>query len=91
VVSKGLLERWDRKRFVRFVPCPTGLQSIWFADGKGGMVSGVPAFRALLPFLPMGKILALFFLLPGMNRLAVCIYRIIAKNRYRWFGAAEKE
>jgi predicted DCC family thiol-disulfide oxidoreductase YuxK len=104
VASKKMLQYWDKKKRIQFVPASyltemvflTGRLVIsspgttWPGRSPEAQESGVMAFRALLPFLPMGKILALFFLLPGMHNVAVFIYRIIAKNRYRWFGAVEE-
>lgn len=91
VTSKRLLQQWDTKQSIRFTPAPTKISEIWFVNSNGVAVSGVVALRALLPFLPMGKMIAFLFLLPGVNRFAVWVYRILAKNRYRWFGSISKK
>ena len=91
VASKRLLQRWDTKRCLCFVGRQDFVgNEMWFFDGNGVSVSGVAAFYALLPFLPMGKVISFLFRLPGINRLAVWIYQILAKNRYRWFGKISK-
>ncbi len=105
VSSKRWMERWDIKQRIRFIPfqndearrwvsdiAPTGcLDAMRFMDHRGAVSSGVDAFRGMLPYLPMGRVIALFFRLPGAYRLVVLLYRMIARNRYRWFGAAAKK
>jgi predicted DCC family thiol-disulfide oxidoreductase YuxK len=56
----------------------------------GSVSSGVSAFREMLVFLPMGKCFERLFRLPGILFLANGLYRMVAKNRTRWFGAVRK-
>ncbi|MBI3359476.1 MAG: DUF393 domain-containing protein [Nitrospirae bacterium] len=62
------------------------MDAMWLVDANGFVSSGVDAFRGMLPSLPMGQVVELIFKLPGFSVFAKRIYRIIAKNRIRWFG-----
>ncbi len=98
--SKEILSRWDRKGRIRFVPFQDPqavvlapdlpregcLDAMRFVGADGRVQVGVDALRALLPALPLGRPLALLFLIPGIPALAWWIYRRVAENRYRWFG-----
>ncbi len=64
----------------------TCLDAMRWVGPDGSISAGVEAFRRMLPFLPMGRPLALFFSLPGFQWLARKIYGHVAGNRYRWFG-----
>jgi predicted DCC family thiol-disulfide oxidoreductase YuxK len=100
--SKKWIERWDRRHRIHFLPFQnpeakklapelgemTCIDAMRLVGPDGSISSGVEAFRKMLPFLPLGRALALFFLIPGAPRLALKIYGHIAENRYRWFGRA---
>ena len=104
VSSKKWIERWDKKRQIRFLPFQSDeakkmapeivslecLDAMRLVNTKGVILSGVDAFRGMLPFLPMGGLIGLFFRLPLVPQFAILLYRIIAQNRYHWFGAAQK-
>ncbi len=104
VSSKRVIERWDKKRRIRFLPFQSDeakklapdlapldcMDAMRLVDRHGAVASGVDAFRGMLPYLPMGGIIAFWFRLPGVLPLAVWFYRIIAKNRYHWFGRANR-
>lgn len=101
VASKEWVERWDRRGRIRFLPFQTAeakervsdlagmacMDAMRLVDAEGRVASGVDAFRRMLPHLPLGSLIALLFYLPGFPSLARRIYRHIAENRYRWFGA----
>ncbi len=102
VASKKWIERWDRKRQIRFLPFQSEEAKKWIPEMASlecldamrlincqrTVLSGIDAFRGMLPYLPLGKIIAVLFYLPGIPRWAEWAYRILAKNRYRWFGPA---
>lgn len=102
--SKLAIERWDRRRQIRFVhfqttearekvPVIAGqtcLDAIRFLDREGRRFVGVDAFVALLAELPMGKAVQRLFDLPGIMPLARLAYRQVAAHRYQWFGATDR-
>ncbi len=101
-VSKQWIERWDRRHRITFLPFQdkmakefvpelasmSCMDAMRFVDREGRVFLGVSAFRAMLPLLPMGGIIALFFYLPGFSRMAHRVYWRVARNRYRWFGTS---
>lgn len=103
--SKKWIERWDRRHRITFLPFQTPeaeklapelggmscMDAMRLVAPDGSVSSGVDAFRKILPFLPAGKVLALFFHLPGVPWLARKVYGRVAENRYRWFGRARPE
>ena len=100
--SKRWIERWDRRQRITFLPFQNPearklapelgemscMDAMRLVAPDGSISSGVDAFRKMLPFLPLGKVLALFFYLPGVPWLARKVYGRVAENRYRWFGRA---
>lgn len=102
VSSKKWVARWDRRHRIAFLPFQnpeakklvpelgemTCIDAMRFIGPDRSVSSGVDAFRKMLPFLPMGRLLALLFSIPGVPRLARKIYGHVAENRYRWFGKA---
>ena len=100
VFSKKMIEKWDTKGQIRFLPFQKedasemipeiasmkSLDAMRLVDSKGGVSSGVHAFLGMLPALPMGFIVAFILKLPGVSILATTIYNVVAKNRTRWFG-----
>ncbi|MEK7286085.1 MAG: DUF393 domain-containing protein [Nitrospirota bacterium] len=105
VSSKKWIERWDIKNNIQFIPFQSEeakkkipdiaslnrLDAMRVISPNGEISLGVSAFRTMLFFLPMGKIIALFFRLPGAFYFANKIYQVIAKNRYDWFGAEHEK
>ncbi|MBI3803648.1 MAG: DUF393 domain-containing protein [Nitrospirae bacterium] len=101
VSSKEWVERWDRRHQIRFLPFQNleakeqvpdlagmaCMDAMRFVDAEGKVTAGVDAFRKMLPLLPFGPLFSLLFYLPGVPWLAGKIYRHVAANRYRWFGA----
>ena len=57
-------------------------------DGK--IQRGLEAFLPLLPGLPGGRLLLTLARVPFLKPLAVLAYRLVARNRYRWFGAVTR-
>jgi predicted DCC family thiol-disulfide oxidoreductase YuxK len=56
------------------------------ADGR--VWSGAEAWARIGMLLPSWKILAWLLLVPGVRWIAGGIYKLIARNRYRWNRAA---
>ncbi len=54
---------------------------------SGKVTKGLDAFLPLLPGLRWGKALALLLHIPLMAPIAYAIYAVIARHRYRLFGA----
>jgi|SRR6185295_11946589 len=59
----------------------------YLVDQEGRITEGLDAFLPLLPGLPGGRIILALLRLPFGRSVAKLAYRVIAKNRYRWFGA----
>jgi predicted DCC family thiol-disulfide oxidoreductase YuxK len=55
-------------------------------DPQGGIHRGLDAFLPLLPGLPGGRVVAWLTRVSFLRPLATLLYRVVAKNRYRWFG-----
>ncbi|HEY5626836.1 MAG TPA: DUF393 domain-containing protein [Nitrospira sp.] len=58
----------------------------YLVGSHGEVVQGLDAFLPLLPGLRGGWFLASLLRLPGARGLGTCLYRIIARHRYRFFG-----
>jgi predicted DCC family thiol-disulfide oxidoreductase YuxK len=100
VTAKEGLERLGRDPSVRYVPYQsdeaaprlgegyrTGRPDVAYLIGPGGQVQrGFEAFLPLLPGLPGGRVLTALAHIPLFKGLAALVYRLVAKNRYRWFG-----
>lgn len=56
----------------------------------GTIQRGLEAFLPLLPGLPGGRLFLILVRIPFLRPLAVLAYRLIARNRYRWFGAVTR-
>jgi predicted DCC family thiol-disulfide oxidoreductase YuxK len=61
----------------------------FLVDGEGRVTGGLDAFLPLLPGLRGGRVLHALFRLPFARPLGRLAYRIVARNRYRWFGAVK--
>ncbi|TKB73405.1 MAG: DUF393 domain-containing protein [Nitrospira sp.] len=100
VTAKEGLERLGRDPSVRYVPYQSdeaafrlgegyrpGRPDVAYLIGPGGQVQrGLEAFLPLLPGLPGGRVLTALAHIPMFKGLAVLVYRLVAKHRYRWFG-----
>lgn len=105
VASKEWVERWDRRRRIRFLPFQAAeakervpelagmrcMDAMRFIDAQGEVTSGVEALRKMFPLLPLGFLLSPLLSLSGFSWLAVKVYGHIAENRYRWFGRASSD
>jgi len=94
------LDRNIEQSPVRFVPYQSeeaarylgaeyrpGRPDMAFLIGSDGQLRrGLDAFLPLLPGLRGGRLLLALMRLPLLKPLAYLAYRIVAKNRYRWFG-----
>lgn len=56
---------------------------------SGEVLQGLDAFLPLVPILPGGKLLLWWLRFPSVKRLAELGYRMVARHRYQWFGAAK--
>jgi predicted DCC family thiol-disulfide oxidoreductase YuxK len=59
----------------------------FLVDQQGRIIEGLDAFVPLLPGLPGGRVMLALLRLPFGRTLANLAYRVVARNRYRWFGA----
>lgn len=101
VTAKETLERQADGGEVRFVPyqseeaarClrsdykPGRPDAAFLVEDDGTVKKGLDAFVPLLPGLHGGWVLLALWRVPWLRPLAYALYRVIAKNRYRWFGA----
>ena len=60
----------------------------FLVEADGTVTKGLDAFVPLLPGLRGGWLLLALWRIPPLRPLAHLLYRVIAKNRYRWFGSA---
>lgn len=100
VTAKEGLERIFDTPGVRFVPYrseeavrrlgglykPGRPDAAFLVESDGTISHGLDAFVPLLPGLPGGRVMLLFLRIPFLRPLTHLAYRIIARNRYRWFG-----
>ena len=101
VHAKAGLEACGSEQAVRFVPYQSeeaarrlgsgyrpGRPDVAFLVGPDGRIQGgLEAFLPLLPGLPGGRLLQAMARVPWLAGLARCVYSVVARNRYRWFGA----
>jgi predicted DCC family thiol-disulfide oxidoreductase YuxK len=59
----------------------------FFIGPDGAVRHGLDAFLPLLHGLPGGRVLAKLANFRLVRPLAQLLYKIVARNRYRWFGA----
>ena len=62
----------------------------FLVDRNGRVTAGLDAFIPLLPGLRGGRFIQALLRLPFGRSLGYLVYRIVAKNRYRWFGAVKE-
>lgn len=100
VTAKDRIERLGGGTRVRFVPYQSeeaarclaeaykpGRPEVAFLVGPDGRISrGLDAFLPLLPGLTGGRIGIALLKIPLMRPLALLVYRLIARYRYRLFG-----
>ncbi len=55
-------------------------------DENGNVFSGVEAIVVILRWHPRWYWLAPVVAFPGIKQAVALVYRIVARNRYRWFG-----
>ncbi|MEW6541979.1 MAG: DUF393 domain-containing protein [Nitrospirota bacterium] len=100
VTAKEGLERMGADRDVRFVPYQSdeaaarlgadykpGRPDVAFLVERDGRISrGLDAFLPLLPGLRSGKVWLALLKIPFVRPLALLVYRLVARYRYRLFG-----
>ncbi len=105
VNTKSALERWPASRTspVKFVSYQSqealellgdryvaGRPAVAYLVEPGGYaVEGVEAFLRLLPRLPGGRVVVALLRFPPLHKLAAAAYKVVARHRYRWFGAMD--
>jgi predicted DCC family thiol-disulfide oxidoreductase YuxK len=101
VTAKEGLERIGQDRDVRFVPYqseeaarrlgaaykPGRPDVALLIEGDGAISRGLDAFLPLVSGLRGGRVLHAILRLPLIRPLADLAYRLIARHRYKWFGA----
>ena len=104
VTAKAGLEACGGRQAVRFVPYQSeeaaqrlgtsyrpGRPDVAFLVGPDGRIQGrLDAFLPLLPGLPGGRLLQALARIPWFAGLARRVYSVVARNRYRWFGAVPR-
>ncbi len=100
VTAKEGMERLGGERAARFVAYqsdeaagrlgreykPGRPDVAYLVEPDGTVKPGLDAFLPLLPGLPGGRVLSAIAKSPLLRPLADLAYRIVARNRYRWFG-----
>ncbi len=103
VASKVVLERWDWKHRIKFLPFQSkeatkispdligqnNIDAMRLVETDHPVSIGIDAFRRVLLVLPLGRVFSILFLFPGFSWVARNLYRVIAKNRIRWFGTCQ--
>lgn len=103
VTAKQGLERVGGEQEARFVPYQSAeavcrLRSeykpgrphvAYLVEPDGTIKAGLDAFLPLLPGLPGGWLLLAFAKVPLLRPLAHWAYKVVARNRYRWFGSVK--
>lgn len=105
VAAKTQLERWREKDGHRIVYLPYQSRDArrWLGDlprltrpevavliaEDGNVYRGFDAFVELCPHFRKGRFLSKLLTVPPMRSLARCAYRLLARHRYRWFGAVK--
>ena len=102
VAARERIEQLGAAQAVRYIPyqseeaaCRLGAayqpgvrpDAAYLIDREGRISKGLDAFLPLLPGLRGGRMILALLRLPFGRPLAHLLYRIVAKNRYRWFGA----
>jgi|SRR5581483_8957409 len=105
VTAKDRLEQAGGRAGLRFLPyqseeaaaCLAGEYKpgrpdvAFLIDGNGRISRGLDAFLPLLPGLRGGRLGLMLLKLPGFRPLALWLYRLVARYRYRIFGQVRSE
>lgn len=62
----------------------------YLVEADGTIRPGLDAFLALLPGLRGGRVLSMLMKLPFLRPMGYVVYRILARNRYRWYGSVSR-
>lgn len=66
----------------------SGQPEVAYGVGPDGRIhQGLDAILPLVLGLPGGRLAGALLSLPGMKPMAHRLYALVARNRYRWFGA----
>lgn len=66
---------------------PDRPETAFLIKPSGEVLYGLEAFLPFVPYLPGGTFLLWVLRFPFARLLATWSYRIVARHRYRWFGA----
>jgi len=102
VTAKNGIERLGGHQDTRWVPyqsedavrClgkdyqPGRPDAAFLVEADGTITKGLDAFVPLLPGLRGGWLLLALWRIPPLRPVAYLLYRVIARYRYSWFGAA---
>lgn len=58
----------------------------FLVEADGTIRKGLDAFVPLLPGLRGGRLVLALWRVPFLRPIARLLYRVMARNRYRWFG-----
>lgn len=58
----------------------------FLVEADGTIRTGLDAFVPLLPGLRGGRLVLALWRVPFLRPIARLLYRVMARNRYRWFG-----
>jgi predicted DCC family thiol-disulfide oxidoreductase YuxK len=100
VTAKSGIEQLGGSPDVRWVPyqsdeaarClgrdyqPGRPDAAFLVEADGTIRTGLEAFVPLLPGLRGGRLLLALWRVPFLRPIARLLYRVMARNRYRWFG-----
>ena len=101
VTAKEALERRADSGGVRFVPYQSEEaahclgsdytsgrpDAAFLVEDDGTIKKGLDAFVPMLPGLRGGWVLLVLWRMPLLRPMAYALYRLVARYRYRWFGA----
>ena len=105
VVAKETIEQRDEGTGARFVTyqsqeavqrlgrdyTPGEPDVAYLLEPDGTLHRGLDAFVPLLPGVRGGRVILFLLRLPLGMKLGRFLYRIIARYRYRWFGAVQAQ
>lgn len=67
-----------------------GRPDVAFLIDQEGIRRGLDAFLPFLPGLPGGRLFAWVAQVPLLRPLTYLLYKVVARNRYRWFGTVTR-
>lgn len=62
----------------------------YWVDERGTIVGGLEAFLPLTTGLRIGNVFMFFWRFRVCRVILLALYKLVAKHRYRWFGASDE-